>query len=52
MPAFSVEQQASPPEPQEISASQTATFTAPDKPGSYPSICSIPPPMKGTLTVG
>lgn len=36
----------------EIAADQTATFTAPDKPGSYPFICSLHPPIKGTLTVG
>lgn len=36
----------------EIAAGQTAIFTAPDKPGSYPLICSIHPCMKGTLTCG
>lgn len=34
-----------------IGPGKTATFTAPDKPGDYPYVCSIHPSMKGSLTV-
>ncbi|MFE5934141.1 cupredoxin domain-containing protein [Streptomyces sp. NPDC056470] len=35
----------------EIAGGRSATFTAPDKPGTYPFFCSIHPNMKATLTV-
>lgn len=35
----------------DIAPGQSATFTAPDTPGSYAFICSLHPRMKGTLTV-
>ncbi|MDT9691882.1 cupredoxin family copper-binding protein [Streptomyces sp. P9(2023)] len=35
----------------EIAGGQSASFTAPDKPGTYPFFCSIHPYMKATLTV-
>ncbi|MFI5534036.1 cupredoxin domain-containing protein [Kitasatospora sp. NPDC051853] len=34
-----------------IDAGQSATFTAPTTPGSYPYVCDIHPGMTGTLTV-
>jgi len=34
-----------------VASGQTVTFTAPDKAGSYPFICTFHPYMKGTLTV-
>ncbi|MFD7495423.1 cupredoxin domain-containing protein [Streptomyces sp. NPDC059832] len=34
-----------------VAPGQTVTFTAPDKAGSYPFICTIHPYMKGSLTV-
>ncbi|WP_407835882.1 cupredoxin domain-containing protein [Streptomyces sp. DSM 116496] len=35
-----------------IEGGQSATFTAPSKPGSYPFFCSLHPRMTATLTVG
>ncbi|WP_240134750.1 cupredoxin domain-containing protein [Streptomyces sp. MUM 178J] len=35
----------------EIAGGRSATFTAPDTPGTYPFFCSIHPRMTGTLTV-
>ncbi|MET9660481.1 cupredoxin domain-containing protein [Streptomyces sp. NPDC006510] len=34
-----------------VAPGRTVTFTAPDKAGSYPFICTIHPYMKGSLTV-
>lgn len=35
----------------EIEGGQTATFTAPTEPGSYPFFCTYHPSMRGTLVV-
>lgn len=35
----------------EIAGGRSATFTAPDKPGTYSFFCSLHPQMKATLTV-
>ncbi|MDF3142489.1 MULTISPECIES: hypothetical protein [unclassified Streptomyces] len=34
-----------------ITGGATVTFTAPSTPGSYSSVCTLHPNMKGTLTV-
>lgn len=35
-----------------VDGMETATFTAPSKPGSYAFFCTVHPEMKGTLVVG
>lgn len=35
----------------QVGGGETATFTAPSKPGSYAFFCSVHPNMKGTLVV-
>ncbi|MET8532996.1 cupredoxin domain-containing protein [Streptomyces sp. NPDC005065] len=35
----------------DVAAGRTITFTAPDKAGAYPFICTLHPYMKGSLTV-